>query len=215
MENLEDTIISQYANSPVLLSLIRSFNDAVDPTVNIDDFYNLVWNILTAEGYGLQVWGRIVGVSDILTVPGGEYLGFEESDDDTIQPFGQAPFWGGAPASSNYELSPDAYRTLILVKALANISRSTIQIYNRMLMQLFPGRGNAYVTDTGGMNARLTFEFILQPFEIAILKQSGAFSPPTGVLFEIMDIDITSTFGFAESGDAEGWNNGVFFAGYE
>lgn len=215
MKNLTDTVISQYANSPTLLSLIETFNEVVEPAGNIDDFYNFIWNILTAEGYGLIVWGRIVGVTNVLTVAGGEYLGFEESDDATIQPFGQAPFWSGTPASSNYVLSDDAFRALILTKALANISRSSIQIYNQMLMQLFPNRGNAFVTDTGDMNARLTFEFILQPFEVAILKQSGAFAPPTGVAFEIMDIDIGSTFGFAESGDAEGWNNGVFFAGYE
>lgn len=217
MQNLEQTILSQYANSPVILSLITSINDSIDPAININDFYNKVWNITTAQGYGLDVWGRIVGVSRILHIPVvGKNLGFEEGGIIDYDPFNQSKFYSGSTVSTNYALSDDAFRTLILVKALSNISKTSISIYNKILMQLFPGRGNAYVSDTGNMSARLTFEFALQPFEIAILKQSGAFSNPTGVLFQIMDIVIPHTFGFAEAGySAAGFNNGVYFKGYE
>jgi hypothetical protein len=213
--NVEDTIFSQFANSPVILSLICSFSSAVNPALNIDAFYNLVWDVQTAEGYGLQVWGRIVGVSNVLTVPGGKNLGFEEAGTVSADPFGQSAFYSGTPTTSNYTLSDTAFRALILIKALSNISNCSISTYNTILMQLFPNRGNAYVTDTGNMNARLTFEFVLQPFEIAILKQSGAFSAPTGVLFEIMDLDLPYSFGFAEAGASSApFNNGTFFSGF-
>lgn len=213
--NYEDTIFSQFANSPVILSLIGSFSSAVNPALNIDAFYNLVWDVRTAEGYGLQVWGRIVGVSNVLTVPGGKNLGFEEAGTVSADPFGQSAFYAGTPTTSNYTLSDTAFRALILIKALSNISNCSISTYNTILMQLFPDRGNAYVTDNGNMNARLTFEFVLQPFEIAILKQSGAFAAPTGVLFEIMDLDLPNSFGFAEAGaSSAGFNNGIFFNGY-
>lgn len=214
--SVDQTILSEYANSPVLLSLIHSTNDAIDPGEDIDNFYNLVWNINTAQGWGLDVWGRIVGVSRVLTVPGGKTFGYEEAGTVSADPFGQSAFFGGNPATSNYELSDTAFRALIFVKALANISNCSIQTYNTILMQLFPGRGNAYVSDTGNMAARLTFEFPLQPFEIAILKQSGAFVAPTGVLFQILDIQLPYSFGFAEAGSpsAAGFNNGAFFQGY-
>lgn len=216
MINIKDTLLSQYANSPVILSIINSINESIDPSVNIDDFYNKVWNILTAEGFGLDIWGRIVGVSRILSIASGKSLGFDEGGTIDYDPFGQSKFYSGIASTSNYALSDDAFRVLILVKALSNISRTSISIYNKILMQLFPGRGNAYVSDTGNMNARLTFEFALLPFEIEILKQSGAFSNPTGVLFQIMDIAIPHTFGFAEAGySAAGFNNGVLFRGYE
>ena len=216
MQNIKDTIISQYANSPIILSLIESINDAIDPQVNIDDFYNKVWNILTAEGYGLDVWGRIVNIGRILTIPGGKTFGFEEGTTVDFDPFNQSNFYSGIPTTLNYALSDDAYRVLILAKALSNISKTSIFICNKILMQLFAGRGNAYVSDTGNMSARLTFEFALLPFEIAILKQSGAFFNPTGVRFDILDIEIPYTFGFAEAGySAAGFNNGTLFAGYE
>lgn len=217
MINIKDTILSQYANSPTILALINSINDAIDPQVNIDDFYNKVWNITTAEGFGLDIWGRIVNVSRILYVPViGKNLGFEEGGTIDFDPFGQSKFYSGSTVSSNYALSDAAFRVLILVKALSNISKTSISVYNKILMQLFPGRGNAYVSDTGNMTARLTFEFDLEPFEIEILKQSGAFSNPTGVGFDIMDVVIPYTFSFAEAGvSAAGFNNGVFFSGFE
>jgi hypothetical protein len=235
--NYEDTILSQFANSPTILSLIGSFSAAVDPSANIDAFYDLVWNIDTAEGYGLDVWGRIVGVTRVLQVENGEVdfgfaeadassvlgstfilgasvLGYEAYSGGTAQPFGQGVFYNGTPTSSNYTLSDDAFRTLILAKALANISQSNIHAYNTILMTLFPNRGNAFVTDSGNMQMNLVFMFPLQPFEIAIILQSGAFTPPTGVGFNVM-VAATPTFGFAEAGaSAAGFNVGTFFAGF-
>jgi len=217
MQTWKDTILSQYANSPVLLTLIKSFNDAIDPAANIDAFFDNVWNIETAQGSGLDIWGRIVGVSRILTVPGGKTFGLKEGGTLSYDPFGQSPFYSGIPTTQNYALSDTAFRALILIKALSNISNCSVKTYNTILMQLFPGRGNAYVCDTGGMNARLTFEFLLQPFEISILKQSGAFAGPTGVQLEIMDLDLPYSFGFAEAGPycAAGFGYGTLFRGYE
>lgn len=216
MENYRDTVLSQYANSPALLALIEAFNDAIDPSANIDAFYANVWNIETAQGPGLDVWGRIVGVSRVLTVPGGKTLGLKEAGTVTADPYGQSAFYAGTPATLNYALSDTAFRALILIKALSNISNCSISTYNAILMQMFPGRGNAYICDTGGMNARVTFEFPLQPFEISILKQSGAFAGPTGVQLEIMDLDLPRSFGFAEAGPycAAGFGNGALFEGY-
>ena len=172
MQNLNNTILSQYANSPVLMALIERFNNALDPSSLIDDFYTNVWNIQTAKGWGLDVWGRIVGVKRVLTVPGGKNQGFEEAGTTSADPFGQSAFYAGIPATSNYALTDDAYRQLILIKALANISDSSFPTYNTILMQMFPNRGNAYINTNGQMNARLTFEFLLQPFEIAILNSN-------------------------------------------
>ncbi|NHB63836.1 DUF2612 domain-containing protein, partial [Photorhabdus sp. RW14-46] len=63
MENVGATILAQYAASPKLNSLIRSFNAAVSSVEFINTFYDLIWNIDTANTYGLDVWGKIVNVS--------------------------------------------------------------------------------------------------------------------------------------------------------
>jgi hypothetical protein len=192
MENFSATIISQYANSPAIFQLISSMNDYIDPSADIDKFYDLLWNVDTAEGYGLDVWGRIVGVGRILQVASGIYFGFAEAADVTSEaPFNSGgPFYSGGATTGNFEISDDAYRVLIFAKALANICDGSIPATNQVLLNLFPGRGNAYVTDGGDMTMTYTFAFtpILTPVEFAIVAQSGVLPRPAGVAATVVQI---------------------------
>ena len=122
MNDVSQTIISQYANSPAILSLIGSFNAAVDPSADIDNFITHVWQVDTAVGVFLdQVWGSIVGVSR------------------TIQT---------KPVTV---LTDTQYVQLILLKALSNISLATSPAINTLLLTWMAGRGRAYVNDLGNM----------------------------------------------------------------
>lgn len=182
MENWRDTLASQYATSPTLVQLLSNFNAYLDPRVNIDAFFDNMLNIETAVGYGLDCWGRIVGVSRLLDVAAGAYLGFEEAGTPaTMTPFNTAPFYSGAPLTSVYALSDTAYRMLILAKGLFNITDGSIPAINRILRLLFPGRGACYVADNLDMSLEYTFEFALTAVEQAIVEQSGVLPRPTGV----------------------------------
>lgn len=202
------TVASQYANSPTLMQLIDNMRQYFDPRADIEAFYNYVWNVDTAQGFGLDIWGKIVGVGRDLTVPiaGSNYFGFEQGGD---QPFGQAPFYSGQPTTTTYTLDDASYRTLVLVKALSNISICSAQSINQQLRNLFPGRGRCYVNDFRDMTMRLTFEFELTSYEIAILTQSNAITRPAAV--EIMvSYSLNSKFGFKE-GDGEPFGQGTFY----
>jgi len=181
MENYEDTIISQYATAPALTQLLRGWNENLDPTPLLDSFYNLVWNVNTAEGWGLDVWGRIVGVGRVLQLASTRFFGFQEADSVVITGFNVAPFYSGQSVTTNYTLSDAAYRVLVLAKALANICDGSIQGTNAVLMALFPGRGNAYVIDHRDMTMTYFFDFELAPIEYAIIFQSGVLPRPAGV----------------------------------
>ena len=198
MIDVERTIISQYANSPILRGLIETMNDCISPDADIQKFYDDVFNIDTAQGFGLDLWGEIIGVSRTLKVPApiGEFLGFSEGAG--YFPFGQRPFYVDASTQS-FGLSDDAYRTLLLVKAAANISDSTAQSINALLQNLFAGRGVCYVSDLGAMQLRYTFSFPLLPYEKAILSQSGILPCPAGVMDYIFNPP-TMPFGFSEAG---------------
>ncbi|MDX3986178.1 MAG: DUF2612 domain-containing protein [Achromobacter sp.] len=210
------TVISQYANSPTLRQLIRNMDEYINPDADFDAFYDYVWNVETAQGFGLDIWGRIVGVGRMLTIPGaGTYLGYQEAYTvptaaTGAQPFGQAPMYVGTTSSQTYRLADDAYRKLILVKALANISDCTSPSLNRLLSNLFAGRGRCYVSDTGQMEFRYVFEFALEPYEIAILTQSGAIPKPAAVLANVLQVDLPTTFGFNEA-LMQPFGSGVFF----
>src|ERR1700690_2429729 len=133
MKNYKSTIISQYANSETINSLISSFNTWIDPSTNIDAFYNMMMNLDTAQGYGLDCWGRIVGVQRVLQVSDGQYFGFQEALPGSYS-YNNAPFYTGNPTTSNYSLSDDAFRTLILAKGLANITDGSIPSINKILL---------------------------------------------------------------------------------
>ena len=183
------TVISQYANSPILMQLIDNFFQYVDQTVNLDAFFDLLWNIETAEGYGLDVWGRIIGVSRTLNVGiDVVYFGFQESVSPGIYSpgtFGEQSFYSGQDTTNNFDLSDSAYRVLLFAKALSNISDGSIPSINQLLINLFPNRGNAFVQDNLDMTITYVFEFVLSPVEVAIVSTSGVLPKPSGVSYDI------------------------------
>lgn len=173
-------VISQYANSPILLTILENFCEAMDPWPLINEFYNFLWNVNTAVGYGLDVWGRIVGVTRVLEIAEGRFMGFEEQNGST-DPFNTSPFFAGSQSGASFSLSDDAFRLLILVKALANITDGSTKSINTILRTLFSGNGNAYVADNGNMTMTYTFDFPLSPVQSAIINQSGVLPRSTGV----------------------------------
>lgn len=186
--DLWETIISQFANSDRITGLIEDWFQCLDITANLDQFYDLMFNVTTAQGYGLNVWGKIVGVSRTLQISDpGDYFGYKEAL-PTSAGFNQAPFFSGNALTNNFDLTDSAYRTLIYAKALANITDGSIPSINHILMLLFPGRGNCYCTDGLDMTMTYTFMFTLTPVELAIIGQSGALPKPTGVSFTILQI---------------------------
>lgn len=181
------TVISQYANSVILTKILDFFEQAIDPTPNIDAFFDNMWNIETAIGYGLDVWGRIVGVTRILQVASDENFGFAEADSVTLVGWNQAKFYSGSSLTSNYALTDSAFRTLIYAKAAANITDGSIPSINAILRTLFSGAGNSYVIDNNDMTITYRFEFTLSGVQRAIIEQSGVLPTPTGVSFNVVD----------------------------
>lgn len=200
MNNVEQTIISQYGNSATITHLIQNMNQYIDPSADINNFYSNVWDITQAQGFGLDIWGRIVNISRSLNIANDPiYFGFNEALPGSY-PFGDKPFYdNSAPATKVYLLGDDAYRKLILVKALANISATNASSINQLLQNLFAGRGRCYVNDLGNMSMRYTFEFLLSSYEFAIVTQSGALPRPSGVSASLINTSLP-VFGFSEAG---------------
>lgn len=204
-------MIRQYQNSPILMQLMADMSGYLDPSANIDDFYDMVWNVDTAQGFGLDIWGRIVGVRRELKIPSApNYFGFSDALPGSY-PFDEQPFYDGTdPATQTYALADDAYRNLILTKALANIAATTAPALNALLQNMFPGRGRCYVNDLGSMQFRYTFEFDLTPYEFAIVTQSGVLPRPAGVGASLFQSSLP-LFGFSEAGEsAAPFGDGIF-----
>lgn len=202
--------MKQYSASPIIRQRIDNRTAYFDPTSWTNQFYNVVWNVDTAQGIGLDIWGRIVGIGRELQVSDGEYFGFNATP-QTWAPFGQESLYAGPTVTQTYRLADPAYRALILAKALANIADTTPKSLNRVLQKLFPDRGRAWVNDLGGMSIRYVFEFSLEPWEQAVLANGGVIPRPAGVMAIIAQVP-PDTFGFSEAGDAEPFNQGTFLS---
>jgi len=186
MIDVEQTIISQYGASPILNQLIQNMNAYIDPSANINSFYNMAWNVDTAEGWGLDVWGRIVGVSRVVQIS-QVYLGFGEAGRWNAYDFGEGIFYTPSAATTiPLTLDDSAFRLLILAKALANICVVSAPSINQILLNLFPGRGNCYVVDNLDMTFTFKFLFTLSLVELFIVQSSGALPQPAGVSFNVV-----------------------------
>ena len=152
MINYQNTLLSQYANSQTLLALIDGYSANLDISANIDAFYTNIWNIDTANGAGLDLLGRIVGVSrniqvSSLTVGSSGYFGFAQQTGSVG--FGQGVFYAPADALPvQYSLDDTAYRALLLIAAAANIGNCSIETLNKTLGQLFSAQVTASINGT-------------------------------------------------------------------
>jgi hypothetical protein len=236
--------MKQYAASPVIQQLItdRKSYFQVDWA---DEFYSKVWDVDTAQGFGLDIWGRIVvigrsvristfdrafgyyeawsGTSGISPLAGPVIINGQAFilappassgvTDSRITPFDDAPFYDGIQATEIVVLSDEAYRKLVLAKALANISDCSIPSLNYALRNLFDGgvSRRCYATTSNKMDLSYVFEFALTPVEKTLATSAGVIPRPAGVKLTIIQVIPGETFGFAEAETWQPFDQGVFF----
>lgn len=236
--------MKQYAASPVIQQLIADRKDYFQ-TAWTDDFYSKVWDVDTAQGFGLDIWGRIVvigrslrintfdrtfgyyeawsGTSGVSPSPGPMIINglafvlappkSSGSTDNRITPFDEAPFYDGIQATETVILGDPAYRKLVLAKALANISDCSMPSLNYALRNLFDGSDSrrCYATTNNKMDLSYVFEFTLTPIEKTLAISAGVIPRPAGVKLTIVQAVPGGTFGFAEAGTWQPFDQGVFF----
>lgn len=203
MINIKETVISQYANSPIICRLISNFNEILDPSKDIKLFYDLFWNLETAQGVGLDFWGRVVGISrEVIIDDKNQFIGSTLASGDLKQ----------YTKGSKHFMNDEMLRTMILMKAMSNIMYTTAYHINNLLLVLFEKRGRAYFIKSGTMSARYVFEFNLTKEEKAVLISTNLLPKPTGVLVDFYEPDISKTFGFKEANMAP-FGEGAFYIG--
>ena len=122
-----------------------------------------------------------------IQVPTGTLFEFEQQDQDSPLLFGGGPFFSGDTSTTSYVMTDDVFRRLIQAKALSNICSGAIPAINQILMFLFPGMGNCYVTDGEDMTMEFVFGAALSPAQYAIISQSGVLPRPVGVAATIVE----------------------------
>ena len=206
--DIAETVQSQYATSKRMRAVIDAFWQAINPKSDIDLLYKKLVNPRTAEGWGLDVWGRIVAIgrSFLAVDDDTPYFGFDPPEgvkNERLNSFGNAPFY--KQVMGKVRLADTMFRTYVFLKALINISNSSLAGLNQMVKLLFPD-ADIQILHTGTMVLRVLILSPLSESDKAALDNLPWL--PAGVGLEIYQV-ITPTFGFAGTG-LKNFNNGTF-----
>ena len=206
--DIAETVQSQYATSKRMRAVIDAFWQAINPKSDIDLLYKKLVNPRTAEGWGLDVWGRIVAIgrSYLAVEDDNPYFGFDPPEgvkNERLNSFGNAPFY--KQIMGKVRLADTMFRTYVFLKALINISNSSLASLNQAVKLLFPD-ADIQILHTGTMVLRVLVLSPLSESDKAALDNLSWI--PAGVGLEMYQV-VTPTFGFAGTG-LKNFNNGTF-----
>lgn len=185
--DLKQCLLWQYNNSTTLKSLIQAKQDWYKENQEKfwNDWYTNIFNIDTANSFGLNVWGEI--------------LNFKRAIKDK--------------KGNLHFLTDKQYRLVLKGQMIKFGMGASAYDVNKWLQLVFKDYGQVYCVDKGNMEA-IPFVFRADPSqEILWLLGNVDFIPrPAGVGYEIHIIP-TTTFGFNGSGLMP-FNQGVFANDY-
>lgn len=184
----KETVQSQYSTSEHILSLVENYRVRLSPEADILKFYTNIFNIDTAQGIGLDIWGRILGIPREIEVEiPPENFGFYEGDfwgfgDNDTEKENNYPLWTGKDNRQLITLLDGVYRDVLLWKAFSNVASADAFTLNQILQGLFPGQ-DVVVRDVAPMVIGLYFFTKINPFQRAMLRYYGLLAKGAGVGF--------------------------------
>ena len=224
----QEYIQSQYGNSPTIKKILNYFRDYIKPEADIQTIYNNIINIDTAQGIGLDYWGRIIGIRREIftsdTIAPYPLFGFNGSG---LNPFNQGVFVTVSDLESGNRviatLDDTQYRRLLYFKALANISSADMSTLNKISSTLFSNESlivtnisvegtlkNGDKYNTSPMQVRWIWRVNdISNVDRTLFTQCIVLSLAAGVGYVVNVISEDPLFGFNGSG-LNPFNQGVF-----
>lgn len=199
-------ILWQYNDAARLQSILAQKQDWYDETQTVfwTDWVRDVFDLITANEFGLSVWGVILGVPLSIGLPGTgarSVWGFG----DFNQNFNNGNF--GRDSAGVAGLTMEQKRLVLRLRYFQLVSDGTVPHTNMVLKRVF---GTGYVLDLSG-DMEVTYVFpVALPSSVQTVLQSFDLLPrPAGVKINIL-IDPGSVFGFDPF--YENFENGGFGA---
>ena len=190
-EELQPYILTQYSASPTITKLLSDFRDEIDTQADMATFEQNMFDIETASGIGLDIWGKIIGISRTIQL-----------------------------SDSTVTLDDEHYRKLLMYKALANITDASLATLNKLLPLLFEDASfsvrNVIIEAKNGdeyynsypMHVRYTIDGELSELDAALFSAGGTLSLAAGVGWSLLATQ-GRVFGFDGSG-LQPFNRGTF-----
>lgn len=191
------SLLWQYDSAESLQGILNAKNDWYldNHTGFWANWYRDVFNLETANDFGLNVWAIILGQNI--------YVNSSSSILDKV-PFGfgddHANFNNGNFASdtgTTYQLPTESARILLRLRYFQLTSVGAVPEINRMLKYVFKNYGLAYVEDNLDMTMRYVFTFPLNSDLLYIFNNFDVLPRPAGVGSTFIQGDV-KFFGFGE-----------------
>ena len=194
--NLLSALLWQYNNATNLQGILTAKNQwyLENQTQFWNDWYQDVFNLGTANQFGLVVWSIILGLPIYVNSPydsGAPTWGFGDAN-------GDVNFDNGNFNDSNgtSELLPlETQRLALQIRYFQLVSSGTVPETNRMLKYVFSNYGSAFLRDNYDMTQTYVFEFPVT-WDLQYLFNNFDILPrPAGVASNYLDATL-ECFGF-------------------
>ncbi len=174
-------ILWQYNDAANLQSILQQKQDWYN--VNQQDFwsnwYNNVFNLQTANAFGLTVWSIILDIPIIVVTapPAEDKVGI--FFDDLHTNFTHGNF--SPPSSGAISLPVEQARQLLRMRYFQITTKGSVTDINAFMAYLFANDGPVYVQDHLNMTATYVFEFEPSSGFLFVLQQYDILPRPAGV----------------------------------
>lgn len=153
---------------------------------NVEDFWDNwiknVFNIDTADSFGLNIWGTILGVGRPSYVDNGQTIDFTD----------------------------EQYRRVLKGRILLMLSNGSVNSINAYLNYLFPDKP-VFAVDYYDMSLNIVFYYTPDASEMAVIQMDGFLPRPAGVEVNYVIIPPDEVFGF-DGQELANFDNGAFLA---
>lgn len=234
--DIEQALIWQYDSAPVMQSLFmqKQVWYDVNQTAFWENWYANVFNLLTANVFGLSVWSIILNIplyvslvyvdnaAPIIGFTTGTYPSYTNSylnfNGVGYDPIVEPPFIGAnySPRGTTIILTEEEQRVVLRLRYFQMTTRGDITDINAFLNWLYltsaPGSwGNAWVLDGLNMTMRYIFDFWVPSPLLTVLQQLDLLPRPAtvGISYYIHSGGI---FGFGVYN--QNFTNGAFIPDY-
>lgn len=200
-------LLWQYNEAARLQRLIELKQDwhVANQTAYWTDWVTDVFDLRTANDFGLSVWAIILNVPLVVTPepdPGKIAFGFGPERAN----FNQGNF---APTSSSFGLTTEQKRLVLRMRYFQLVTRGTVPEVNTFMASMF-GPGEVYVSDGLSMNIRYVFTNEVPATLRLVFEAYDLLPRPAGVKVDFRSDNPGTFFGFGQY--RKNFENGNFHA---
>ena len=183
--DLAKVILWQYSDAEKLKAVVNNEQVFMDTAVTKfwQDFNKNIFNLATCNTFGLELWGKLLGVARPTYIDHG----------------------------TEYEYTDEQYRLVLRARIYLLTFDGSARALNEFFYMIFP-EYPVVITDNLDMTVDISFANE-PPQEIKTVLTNSLFLPrPSGVQYNInWQVDYSTVFGFEGQTPTEGFDNGTFY----